>query len=159
MKKMILMSLIALTGVMSHAAGRQEASEVCKSFTFESDRTQCIAEIGKHSYYEQRALDLCRAFTFDSDKMTCIKTIGDKSFEQYETDSCAQSTFDSDKMKCLRDNGRPAAPIPPPAYPGCLSKGQVIMQLQNIDRQVYYNRNNDARIGINDLINQLQRCP
>lgn len=164
MKKMILMSLVTLTAVMSHAAGRQEASEICKSFTFDSDRNQCIAEIGKHNYYEQNAINVCKTFTFDSDKQACVKAISDKSYEAYETDNCARSTFDSDKLKCLNDNGRPVTqtpppPPPPPGYPGCLSKFDVISQLQNIDRQVYFNRNNDARINIADLINRLQRCP
>lgn len=162
MKQMVLIALMTVTGLMAQAAGRQEASAVCSSFTFESDRNACIKEIGQHNYYEQSALDICKGFTFDSDKQNCMRIIGDKQFDQYETENCAKNTFDSDKIQCLKTSGRVATPVPPPPPPpgyGSCSAGQTILQLQNIDRSVYMGRNNDARIQINELISRLQRCP
>lgn len=162
MKQMILIALMTMTGLMAQAAGRQEASEICTSMSFDSTRNQCISELAKYDYFEQGAIDLCKGMSFDSGKIECVKVIGNKAYEAYEIDNCRKSSFDSTKTQCLSTAGRAASPVPPPPPPpgyGSCSAGQTILQLQNIDRSVYAGRNNDARIQINELINRLQRCP
>jgi hypothetical protein len=161
MKQMILIALMTMTGLMAQAAGRQEASAICTSMSFDSNRNQCISDLARYDYFEQGAIDICRGLSFDSGKNECVKVIGNKSYEAYEIDNCKKSSFDSTKTDCLKNSGRVATPVPPPPPPGygSCSTAQTILQLQNIDRSVYMGRNNDARIQINELISRLQRCP
>lgn len=160
MKTIVFITLMTLTGALAQAAGRNEAAQVCKSMTFESDRNACISAIGKYSYFEQGAIDICVSMSFDSEKSNCVTMIGDKSYEAYEIENCAGMTFDSQKWECLKNNGRRVQTPPPPAPPStCVSKQQLVSELQRLDYMVYNGDNFRARNVIFDLISALQRCP
>lgn len=149
----IVMVLMVLSGSLVQAAGRQEASEICTSMSFDSDRNSCISAISKFDYFEQGAINICLRLSFDSDKKQCVSNIGNKTYELYEITNCEKNSFDSGKIQCLKDAGRPMQ-----GNPGCLDKQGVIYQLQVLEGMVYRGENNRARNSIYDLINNLQRC-
>jgi hypothetical protein len=148
------MALVVLSGVLAQAAGRQEAYEICTSMTFDSDRNACVSAIGKHEYFDQGAINVCVGMTFDSGKSECVSNIADKTYDPYETTNCAKNSFDSGKNECLKSSGRPAH-----GRSGCLSKQDVIFELQLLDRMVSHGDNLRARDAIYSLINNLQACP
>ncbi|MGZ3746601.1 MAG: hypothetical protein ACXWRE_04510 [Pseudobdellovibrionaceae bacterium] len=154
LKSILMVSLMTLSAFGAQAAGRQEASEICSSMSFDSSRNGCIAAIGKYDYFEQGAINLCMSMSFDNSKLECASTIGNKSYEPYEITNCEKNSFDSGKNQCLKTSGRSFQ-----SYPGCLSKQDVIFQLQDLDRMIYHGDNNRARSAIYNMINSLQRCP
>ena len=79
---------------------------VCKNLSFESDRNKCLEIIRPHNYFDNQALAICASFTFDSNKFQCLTNIAEKQYEAYEIDACKNKSFDSDKLTCLKVNGR-----------------------------------------------------
>lgn len=161
MKQKFLLALIVLITVSAHAAGRQEASEVCASIGFDSHKQKCISNIAQFEYFDQGAIDVCKGMDFDSNKAECVLNIGNKSYDAYETAHCSSLSFDSKKNECLKKSGRPAELYPEPPFPppGCLSNQEIVFELQRLDSMVYRGENLRARNLIYDLIVSLQRCP
>lgn len=58
----------------------------------------------------------------------------------------------------------PESPLPPPPpppssdFPGCLSRGEVVLYLQNIDNLILESKNTEAHLSLGDLLSRLKRC-
>jgi hypothetical protein len=161
MKSMILIAFVLVSSALSaQAAGRQEASAICNSMTFDSDRSSCIGNLKNYDYFDSRAISICSRLTFDADKNNCVGAIGNKAYEEYETESCARETFDTNKVDCLGNGGKTFRPLPPPPpQQSCMPRGRLIQKLEEVDRLVYNGQNRAARIELNDLMNRISRCP
>ncbi|HEY8271818.1 MAG TPA: hypothetical protein VIG33_13085, partial [Pseudobdellovibrionaceae bacterium] len=140
MRAGVMSVLVALSAVMAQAAGRQEASEVCTSMSFDSDRNYCISAISKYDYFDQGAINLCLGMSFDSGKKECISNIGNKTYDPYELTNCEKNDFDSSKNQCLKGAGRPIQ-----GHVGCLNNQDIIFQLQILEGMVYRGENGRAR--------------
>ena len=156
MKKLMLVFAVTLLGAIANAGTRADASEICNSMDFDSGKNACISKISSYEYYDNNAISVCKGMDFDSGKSSCIDAIGDKSYETYETNNCGGMDFDSEKLKCLTSTGRKHKKEPISA---CLSKKQILAELNRISDLVYQGRNNQAQHLIYDLSMDLRKCP
>lgn len=160
MKSMILIAFVLVSSALSaQAAGRQEASEICSSMSFDSGKSACINSIRNYEYFDNGAIDICSGMSFDSGKLQCVVAIGNKTYENYEISACETQSFDSGKVSCLTNGGRTFRRSPPPPQRACMSKGRLLQKLQIVDDLVYNGQNRSARIELNDLMNQVANCP
>ncbi|MNL28437.1 hypothetical protein D3C87_1500790 [compost metagenome] len=157
---MILIAFVLVSSSLSaQAAGREEASQICTSMSFDSGKSACIASIRNYEYFERGAIDICSGMSFDSGKLQCVTAIGNKTYENYEIQACEVQSFDSGKVSCLQNGGRAFRRSPPPPQRACFSKSRLIQKLQIVDDLVYNGQNRSARIELNDLMNQIANCP
>lgn len=150
--KLFFLSL-ALSFASSFAGTRADAYElICKQFTFESTRNECMEKISKASYFENRAIEICTTFRFDSSKMDCLVAIIDKVYENYEADHCNNQTFESGKIDCLQKLGSRYSP-------NCLSNRAIIIEAQRTISEIHTGLATAAISRQQNLINYLSRCP
>ena len=104
--KILIIIITMTAGLAFAGDSNTAYNMVCKNLPFESDRNKCLEVIKQHTYFDNQALEICASFTFDSNKTQCLGTNAEKLYIDYEIDACKNSTFDSDKLNCLKVNGR-----------------------------------------------------
>ncbi len=86
--------------------GFEAADAVCATLRFDSDKSECLAEVAKAEYMNEAAAKTCGTLRFDQDKVDCLKKIRDLEFTASAARVCGDMRFDQDKVDCLTKNGR-----------------------------------------------------
>lgn len=156
MKAMILIAFVLVSSALTaQAAGREEASKICSSMSFESSRNQCLEKLRPFEYFDTGAIEVCKTMGFDSTMVQCVSAIGDKAYENYEIENCLAQDFDSTKLSCLNNNGKRYTR---PQQQNCISKGRLVQKLKDVEYLVYNGQNRSAGFELRDLINTLEYC-
>lgn len=146
MKVLILSGLILLSAAVSEAAGREEASQICRGMIMSRDTQSCMEKLTKYDHFDAGAINICRNIMASSSQLECVDNIGNKVYEKYEISSCRDMISDRDTNNCLKRLGRVANVMP--GYPGqnygCISKRELQRELSRLERLVQYNDNGRA---------------
>lgn len=102
MKKVILISVFMFS--FMGTAQAVTAEDICKSFSFSSDRIACLTYIN-NKFMDDVVMEICDDLSFSSSKMGCLKATANKMYSLAQKEICGDASFDSGKVECLQATG------------------------------------------------------
>ena len=136
----LLFGLSMLAAVPSEPSyddeGYEAAVKLCSSFSWESDRTECLSKI-RGKTFDERAVKICTTFSWDSNKTDCLQKISNKYYRsETELKLCADITWESDRLNCLGEADSIQHPVGGPIDP-IYARSEIRRALKELRNQEY----------------------